>query len=320
MGCMVERVFITGGLGYVGGRCSRSLAKAGYHLSIGSRAATEAGRPSWLLDGRLVNYSTSMDSKALLPILTGVDTVIHMASPNEIVSARFPEQAIEENCIGTYRLCLAARDAKVKHFVFFSTAHIYGSPLQGSYTELSVPEPTHPYAYSHLAAEQIVRSFAGPSSIPRCTVIRMTNSFGAPERLTVDRWTLLVNDLCKQAVEKSSLTLNSDGMAFRDFVTLTDVETALLLLLGLEKRSPFEIYNLGSGESTRVIDMAKLIASVGRDVLGIPLPITLGSRQDSAPELFIDVSKLRSRGMTWRKNFSEEIANTLKACQQLRVG
>ncbi len=308
-----KRIFITGGLGYVGGRCSSYLAKQGYEVYVGTRKADRTPRPTWLSSGALSYYSTDQSVEELTKSLSGVDVVFHLAAPNEIISGQNPEQALTENGIGTYRLCKVAKEAGVKHLIFLSTAHVYGSPLDGSYTEESLPLAKHPYSYSHLAAEHIVRSFSG-TDIPFCTVVRLTNSFGAPERLSVDRWTLLVNDLCRQAVTNKKLILHSDGTALRDFVTLTDVERAFFHLLQLYDRKPFEIYNLGSGVSTKVLDMAEIISRVGGEILRQELPIEVGNKRDLATSLCIHVDKIKASGFKWLNNIEEEIAATLRLC------
>lgn len=309
-----RNIFITGGLGYVGGRCSKALVALGFRVIIGTRRAEKIEAPDWLTNGCLAKYSCDMGVATLESSLAGVDSIVHFASPNEIVSAQYPEVAIEQNMIGTLRLCQAAKVAGVRHLVFFSTAHVYGTPLEGHYSEESLPQAKHPYSYSHLAAEHVLRSFAGSGGIPQITIVRLTNGFGAPERADVDRWTLLVNDLCYQAVQKKSLTLNSDGSPLRDFITLSDVERAVGFLLTYEPRNAFEIFNLGSGRSMRVLEMAQMISEVAHEILGENIPIHRPDKSGqpmAARSLKIDVSKLEKLGFKLENNFRPEIESTI---------
>ena len=118
----------------------------------------------------------------------------------------------------------------VERFIYFSTAHIYGAPLEGTITEKSLPSPVHPYAITHRAAEDYVIAAAKQKRI-QGTVLRLSNSFGAPVSPHVNRWTLLANDLCRQAVEKGTITLRSNGCQYRDFICLTDVEEVMAKML-----------------------------------------------------------------------------------------
>jgi UDP-glucose 4-epimerase len=312
-----EKIFITGGLGYVGGRCSKAFALSGYDVMIGSRRASLLPHPDWLVKGSIVPYSTDDSVEALVETLRRIDTVIHMASPNEVISGNSPETAILQNSIGTLRLCQAAKIANVRQLIFFSTVHVYGSPLRGFYDERCVTEPRHPYAYSHLTAEDIVRSFSGSNGISRCIVLRLSNSFGAPERLDVDRWTLLVNDLCRQAVTKGSLTLVSDGRGERDFITLEDVTIALKCILRSNNESPFEIYNLASGVSRSVFEMANIIAQEAKNILGRDVPIQIGSKNDAAGELNISPKKLINLGFEPKNQIRDAIREMLAMCRSM---
>jgi UDP-glucose 4-epimerase len=70
---------------------------------------------------------------------------------------------------------------------------------------------------------------------------------------------VLVNDLCKQAVTKKSLTLCSSGTQKRDFITLQDVSRAALHFIGLPRELCRDgLFNLGGESSFRIIDMANL--------------------------------------------------------------
>jgi UDP-glucose 4-epimerase len=294
------------------------LASLGFKVRIGTRTPAQP-RPIWLTNGDLQGYSTHDSAESIAPSLVGVDTVVHLASPNEHTCAKSPETALQEISIATLRLCEAAAKANVKHFIYFSTAHVYASPLHGNFNEESKTEPKHPYAYAHLAAEHIVASFAENKKIPKCTVIRLSNGMGAPERYQVDRWTLLVNDLCTQAIQSSTLKLNSDGRGLRDFVTLTDVANALLHIIAHPHNSTFEVYNLARGKSASIIAITEMVVKQAQTVLNKNLTIQKKDPENSSatpPHLAISIDKLARTGFQWTNNFEKEIADTLLLCRE----
>ena len=164
---------------------------------------------------------------------------------------------------------MAARSAKVKKFIYFSTAHIYSKTLSGVITENSCPNNLHPYATSHLAGENAVLSICKSGST-QATVIRLANAFGRPVNKEANCWTLLVNDLCRQAVETQTLELKTGGSQYRNFICLNDVCRLIDFLCTLNRESKQSaILNVGSSKSQTVIEMAQLIQERSNQVLGV---------------------------------------------------
>ena len=120
-----------------------------------------------------------------------------------------------------FRAVAASVAAKVKTFIYLSTAHVYGHPLSGSITETTTPNNQHPYATSHLAGEKALLFASGGGEIDGI-VLRLSNIYGVPTHKNVDCWMLLVNDLCKQVVTTQRLVLRSSGAQRRNFLTMND--------------------------------------------------------------------------------------------------
>lgn len=310
----MRRVLITGGFGYVGGRIAQALAALpDTHVVLGSRRAQE--KPEWLPTASLV--VTPWDGpERLRQACSGVDTVIHLAAMNEIEAARDPVGALEANGVATARLLEAAKGSKVERFIYLSTAHVYGAPLVGRIDETTCPRPVHPYATSHRAAEDVVLA-AHDTGALNGIVARLSNSFGAPTHPAVDRWTLLVNDLCRQAVTTGQLSLRSAGLQRRDFVTLTDVGRAIVHFVGLPREATGDgIFNLGGAWVPTVLEMAQLVAARSKAVLGFPVEIKRpepGPGEVSQP-LDYRLDKLLRTGFRLVSNHEAEIDATLALC------
>ncbi len=313
---MSKRVLITGGFGYLGGRIAVELANStAWVVRLGSRKAQAA--PSWLPQAESAVLNV-LETGSLPAAMAGVQAVVHLAAMNENECVADPGRAVLVNTLGTLNVLQAAIDAGVKQFIYFSTAHVYGAPLVGNITEQTLPRPIHPYAITHHAAEDFVLSAHDHKKIS-AVVVRLSNGFGAPTHPDVDRWTLLVNDLCRQAAQTRKLVLRSSGLQQRDFITLADTGRAVRHLLGLSQKDCGDgLFNLGGNNSLSVWDMVQKIAQRCQQTLGYlpgierPEP-RVGEQVDS---LSYHSEKLQKTGFMLQSNLDEEIDRTLLVCAQ----
>ncbi len=307
---MRSTVLITGGLGYVGGRLTQRLARD-VNVIVATREQPSATLLELHGNPLVVPYGELSDGGRLL---AGIDAVVHLAALNELECMRSPSEAIRVNIDGTRRVLEWSIAAGVSHFIYFSTAHVYGA-LEGSIAEETLPVPIHPYAITHRAAEDYV-VMAGLQQRIGVTVFRLSNSFGAPVSPSVNRWTLVVNELCRQVVEQGELILKSNGEQFRDFVCLTDVAEVVASFVANGGARRHTVYNLGSGSSMRVVDMAHLIGRNAAQRLGRPVSIRLP--QDTvpiaAPVFKFDVGRIRAEGVKIANDVDAELSNLIDFC------
>lgn len=313
---MKQCILITGGFGYLGGRIGKYLAtQTNATIRLGTRSSSQSEVPDWLKTGEVVSIDYSSED-SIVAACTDVTTIIHLAALNEIDSLKDAEKALIVNGVGTLKLLKAAELSGVSRFIYFSTAHVYGAPLIGSISEASVPKPVHPYAITHKVAEDFVLAAHAKKTLTG-VVLRLSNGFGAPVRADVDRWTLLVNDLCRQAVVNKKLILHSPGLQWRDFITLDDICRAVEHFLYLSEKDIGDgLFNLGGACPLRIIDMAERIAERCNTILGFKPPIQrpMPTIKDSVPSLDYSIIKLQSTGFMLRGEINNEIDATLRLC------
>lgn len=302
----------------MGARVAQYLAASSkYNLILGSRSRTS--RAGWI-DAPIACKVIDWTSRACLDeICREVDTIIHLAAMNEIDAAHDPAGALAVNGVATVNLLESARKQGVRRFIYMSTAHVYGSPLSGVIDENICPRPVHPYATSHRAAEDVVLASHSSGAISGI-VLRLSNSFGAPAHAQVNRWTLLVNDLCKQAVVTGRVELRSSGTQRRDFITLNDVGRAVKHMVELPGTDVGDgLFNLGGDWAPSVYEMTCLVAERCDHVLGFmpeiirPQP----TAAESENHLAYKVDKLTQTGFVLTGDVVNEIDNTLLFCKKL---
>ena len=314
---MTDVVLITGGLGYVGGRIAQALAQCGKHRLRLTTRCPDLTPPAWLRTAEVVSLDVTRDAD-FDQACSRITSIVHLAAINEQDSVADPQRALLVNSLGTLKLLQAAQRARVERFIYFSTAHVYGAPLAGTITERTLPRPTHPYAITHHAAEDFVLAAHAQQALTGI-VLRMSNGFGAPAHAGVDRWTLIVNDLCRQAVTQKQLVLRSSGLQRRDFITLGDAGRAVDHVLHLSAAACSDsLFNLGGECPLSVIELAERIAERCAATLGfrpaIQRPRPAVDEIGTALDYRID--KLKQTGFALRGGMNAEIDATLQLCQQ----
>ena len=310
---MADRLLVTGALGYLGGRLCLHLHEVGHDLRLVTRRPPET-RPRWSADMAVVRAEGD-DDAALDALCRGRDTVLHLSATNEIAAAADPAQALVDTSLSTLRLVRAAERQGVRRFVYMSTAHVYGAPLAGRIDEATLPRPVHPYAITHRAAEDFVLAARDKM---QALVLRLSNGLGAPADPLIDRWTLIANDLSRQAVRERRLVLRSSGLQRRNFIALGDVCRAVEHCLAVPAAVWGDgLFNLGGDGSMSILDLARIIAARCQAVLCFTPPVDRpqpapGERH---PDLDFRSDKLKATGFAATGSLVEEIDRTLLLCR-----
>lgn len=312
-----RKILITGGLGYIGSRLAKDLTQLGnYEVILTTRKSPELWPELNLTNVRLVQ-SDLMDREQLLDHLSGVETIFHLAGPNEKQVVERPSEAIDGSLKASLNLLNASVRSKIENFFFFSTIHVYGSPLVGHIDENTCPKPRHPYGILNRAVEDYVLMYREISDL-NAVVFRLSNAYGSPVYKDIDRWSLVVNDLCRMAVEKSKIVLHSNGSQLRDFFPISDLSEILhQFFLNKKFDTKYGIYNFGKGQSVSILQLAKKIQEIHKNKYSNFLLIEKGQDKILNPPPFIfDNSRLLSTGASFR-SLDSEIEETLEFCYKM---
>jgi UDP-glucose 4-epimerase len=311
---MNRNILITGARGYLGGRLLADLrADKSLRVAGSTRGAPNSGHG-------LVHLDPLADAESVMAeALQGFDVIVHLSAANEIESARDPVRTLQTGAVGTLKLLRAAQTAGCRRFLFLSTIHVYGAPLEGHITEDTLPRPVHPYAICHRAAEDFVLSAHAKGEM-EAGVLRLSNGIGAPAAADIDRWTLIGNDLCRQAMETGRIVLHSSGLQWRDFILLRDFVQAIQLLALVTKEDLGDgLFNLGGELPLRILDIAHAVAAraaiiLGRDIMVEAPPPKPG---ENFPTLDYGIAKIKARGFrpSSRAALNDEIDATLRLCR-----
>jgi UDP-glucose 4-epimerase len=306
----MTRVLLTGAGGYIGSRLAADLAP----LPDVSVRALVRKPASFVEADEHVVVDLLGDHESIAHAFAGIDTVVHLAGPNEVVAAAEPERALTETVLVSERVADASAAAGVARIVYVSTVHAYGALMVdgANLTEDQPAEPRSVYAIARLASEHLLEAVTDRGI--EVVVFRLTNSVGAPAHPDVNRWSLVTNDLCRQAVTRGELRLRSAGVQWRDFVALAD---ACRILTGcLDPGSlPSGTYNLSSGVSHTIRQLVGLVqdAVVAE---GAPRPpLHAPDPPASLPQPYhVPAGRLAAAGWQAEVPLAQAVAETVRFC------
>jgi UDP-glucose 4-epimerase len=296
-------VAVTGAGGYLGGRVASALGER-------VRAIVRTPVP-WLPTRTQVACDLLGPSDDLDRALEGVSTVVHLAGHNEVVAGRDPELATRETVAMAEQLRRAAELNGVRRVVYVSTVHVYGERLvPGAVVDESVdPAPTSAYARARWECEQLLASAPRTDAV----LLRLTNAVGAPADPSVDRWTLVASDLCRQGVLDRRMVLHSAGLQWRDFIALED---ACRLALGaLDPAVAPGTYNLCAGRSLTIRSLAELVQDRIEATCGWRPEIEAPPATGEAPAAYtVDPGKLAAVGLQASVSLTEAVEEIVEHC------
>lgn len=308
------KIVITGASGYLGGRLISHLAQdTSNEIIAASRQSLAVELP---IKSHHINW---LDNDSILNLCKEADVIIHLASKSDRESEVNYQSALLENGLSSLKLMEAAEANKVGRFIYMSSIKVFGSRQSGLLDENTPAHPQSSYGITHKLVEDYLLAKHLKGTIEG-VVLRLSNAVGTPNNLSDNLWGLIGNDFCRQAATNGEIVLNSSGEAWRNFIAIKDIEKAFDTLLKAPANSLQDgIFNIGSSQPMRIIDLAKLIAERAEVLwtkkinLRHPRAISF----NDPPTLDWKIDKLCSLG--WRpgeNTLVEEIDNTLKFCNQ----
>jgi UDP-glucose 4-epimerase len=243
------RLAVTGGSGFIGSHVVDKLAAAGHTVVVvDSRLPVRADVEHAPVDLR--------DLDALVGATEGCDAIFHLAAVSDVndVYAN-PVDGIDINVTGTARVLEAGRRNAVERVFFASTVWVYGSAVGDDDLRedalVDTQLPAHLYTASKIASELVIRSFEELYGVP-FTILRYGVPFGPRMR---DE--LVIPRFVRMAMEGEPITVDGDGLQYRNYVYVEDLADAHVLALDDVARN--EVFNL---EGPAPISLRDLIASL----------------------------------------------------------
>jgi len=259
------KIFVTGGAGFIGRNLVKSLLKS-HDVTIYENFSNSNKKnlnflsksiPD-IIEGDLSNYELLKNS------LIGFDLVIHLAAKIDISeSLKHPEISNNVNVQGTINLLRACIKSNVKNIIGASSAAVYGNPSHIPVTEEIIPNPVSPYGADKISMEFYLRAFANAYDM-NCVSLRFFNVYGKGQS---NEYAGVITKFMEKLSKNEPLIIFGNGNNTRDYVYIDDLVQGILDALSNIQGKKGEVYNLASGKSVSVNELAKKMIKIsGKDV------------------------------------------------------
>ena len=302
-----KTILVTGGAGYIGSHTVLQLRARGDEVIVLDNLST--GFRQAVAGVSLVEGDVG-DSALVSRLIAahGIDTVVHFAAHTIVPeSVSDPLKYYGNNTCQTRSLLAACVSSGVKHFVFSSTAAVYGIPASGTAAEDSDLAPINPYGTSKLMSEWMLRDVAAATPM-RFVALRYFNVAGSDPQGRIGqstrKATLLIKVACEASVGKrQQISIYGtdydtvDGTGIRDYIHVDDLARAHLDAVDyLRDGGRSEVLNCGYGHGFSV---REVLQSVER-VSGRPLVIREEPRRAGDPPTLVARSEKIRRVLGWK--------------------
>jgi len=302
----MDRILVTGGAGFIGSNFARHLLTNTNCAVINLDKLTYAGNPNNIKDLRREKRHRFIrgdirNRKLIESLVKTADAVVNFAAESHVDrSIQKPNVFVETNVLGVQVLLEACRRLGVR-FEQISTDEVYGSRVEGSFTETDVLNPSSPYSASKAAADLLVNAYHVTYGL-EVTVTRSTNNYGPnqhPEKL--------IPRLVTNAFRGKPLPIYGSGQNVRDWIYVEDNCRAIRIVL--EKGENGQVYNIAGGNEKKNIEIAVGILRC------LSLPETMmefiSDRAGHDFRYSLDCDKIHRLGWRPRVGFEEGLQRTI---------
>jgi UDP-glucose 4-epimerase len=306
-------MLVTGGAGYIGSHMVHMLVDAGEqvvvldNLSTGFEWALPKGTPL------VVAETGDQQRVAALIAEHRVDAIIHFAASIVVPdSVRDPLGYYRNNTVNSRALLEVAVNSGVKHFIFSSTAAVYGNPKTVPVNEEAALAPMSPYGNSKLMTEVMLKDVGAAHDL-KYVILRYFNVAGADPALRTGQSTLGATHLIKVAVEaalgkRAKLAVygtdydTPDGTCIRDYIHVSDLADAhMAALTHLRSGGDSATLNCGYGHGYSVLEVIDAVKRVS----GCGFTVELAARRPGDPAMIVaDSARIRAQ-LGWAPRFDK---------------
>ncbi len=277
-----KTVLVTGGCGFIGSHIVEGLVKEGYKARVLDNLSTGKLENLDSIDSKDIEICVGdiTDLSAIDAAIDGCEYVFHEAAVVSVPkSVEDPVGTGRVNYGGTLNVLEAARKHNVRRVIFAGSAAVYGDEPTLPKKESMQPCPITPYGVDKLASECMGHVYVQNFSIEFVS-LRYFNVFGSRQDPS-SPYSGAISIFCNKMLQGIAPTIYGDGLQSRDFVHVSDVVRANLMVMKHPKASA-RTFNVGRGVATNLLEIIKEINDLtGQNLLPIHKEVRPGDIRHS---------------------------------------
>lgn len=338
----MSKILLTGGAGYIGSHIAVELLKNNYEVviidSLFNSTSETIGRIKKITGQRPEFHKIDLCDlnklKTFFSKQNDINAIVHLAGFKAVgESVKKPLDYYRNNLLSLENLLIQVLEKGIKNLIFSSSASVYGEPEKLPIKETApIKRPTNPYGNTKKIGEEILKDVAAANNKFNCIALRYFNAAGAHDSGLIGELPQGAPENLVPFITQTAAGIRGelkvfgddyktpDGTCVRDYVHVMDLAKAHIKaierLLAGKNKSNFEVFNVGTGQGTSVLEAIKAFEKVS----GQKLKYKIVERRPGDPDqLFTDTS-LVNRELGWRaeKSFEEIMASAWNWEKNLR--
>ena len=301
------RYLVTGGAGFIGSNIVDELVRRGNHVTVlDNLSSGKEENLAGVRDKIELNTGNIRDLGTVQAACRGADYVIHLAARTSVPrSVEDPLDTNHTNIDGTLNVLLAARDEKVKRFVYAASSSAYGDTETLPKTETMQPYPISPYGVTKYVGELYAQVFGRVYELENAS-LRYFNVFG-PRQDPTSQYSGVLSRFMLAVIEGKPPVIFGDGEQSRDFTYVDNVVDETLRACEASGASG-KVFNAGTGQRIALNGVIKLLERVtGKKIQAIYQPARSGDILHSQADISL---ARRVLGYEPRVHFEEGLRRT----------
>jgi len=246
----MQKVIVTGGAGFIGSHVVDTLIKQGIEVIILDNLST-GKKENINPKATFIKCDLTKDK----PLFRDVDVIFHLAATPQVQYSM--ENPTDNNNIDSLiNILELSKKSGVKRFIFSSSSSVYGNPNYVPINENHPTNPLSPYALHKLVGEQYCKLYSEVYDLDT-VCLRYFNAYG--DRMpNKGAYRSVISIFKEQHSKKQPLNIVNDGEQRRDYVHVNDIVNANILCANSTKKLNGDIFNVGTGKSYSVNEVADM--------------------------------------------------------------
>ena len=307
----VEKVFITGGSGFIGSHICDLLLKHNYKVTVFDNFSN--GKKEFITthlnnDNFNLIEGDCLDLKFLTSCIENHDLIWHLAANTDLISSHSqPDRDLKDCVLATFNVLEAMKIKNIRDILFASSGAVYGKLCLNEYVnENSGPlKPMSPYGAGKISSEAFIYSYSHLYKI-RSWMFRFGNVIGS--RVSHGILFDFINKLKKN---QNTLTVLGDGTQEKNYFLTEECIDGMIWSynnINLSDENPCEVINLGTDSVSNVITIAKIVIDeMGlNDITKIQIEGKKYAWLGDQPKVHLDTKKINNLG--WKTKHSSDEA------------